>query len=70
MPVTPLPARDQMAARNSGTASSRIAIPKMPYVPPPVNPREMPVWYEQFYREHSRWVEQMNQALVVKTVQT
>ena len=57
-----------MAAKNAGTATSRVTIPKIPYVPPPTNPKEMPAWYERFHREMDRWREQTNQVIVGQTV--
>ena len=39
----------------------RVLIPKMPYVPPPTDPRQTAQWYELFYREHEAWRERVNQ---------
>ena len=56
-----------IAAKNAGDANRRLTLPKLPYTPPPVNPREMPGWYDRFYREHGMWVDQVNQMLVGST---
>jgi len=56
-----------MAALNAGSAIVRVTIPRMPFVPPPSNPRELPGWYDRFYAQHVQWVEQVNQALVGQT---
>ena len=58
-----------MSAKNSGTELSRIILPKVPHIPPPTDPRQMPAWYERFYREMDRWREQVNQSIVGQLTQ-
>ena len=59
----PLPAtnREQMQARSSG--NDRVLIPKIPYVPPPSDPRQIPQWYDRYHRQMEDWREKTNQAL-------
>lgn len=59
----PLPAtnRQQMEARAQG--NDHVLIPKIPYVPAPSDPRQIPQWYERFHRQMDDWREKTNQAL-------
>jgi len=50
-------------ATNSGSAMSALAIPKLPYRPPPINPRDLPKWYESWHRDMEEWREKLNQTL-------
>ena len=50
-----------MQARTAGL--SRVLIPKIPYVPPPSDPRQIPQWFERFHRELESWREKTNQQL-------
>lgn len=59
--------RERMASSNAPGNPTRITIPKPPYTPPPVNPKEMPAWYDRFYRELDKWVGEMNSALNITT---
>ncbi len=53
--------REQMRARAAGV--SNVLIPKIPYVPPPTDPRQMAAWYERFHAANEDWREKVNQAL-------
>ena len=64
MPTTPI---GQIQLRSSGSGGlANLTLPKMPYVPPPVDPRELPRWYEKFHMEHNKWFERVNQALTAQ----
>lgn len=35
-------------------------IPPIPYIPPPINPRQMPQWFAEWHAAMERWREQTN----------
>lgn len=54
-------AEKQAQIAGTSVGLGRVLIPKMPYVPPPTDPRQSAQWYERFYREHEAWRERVNQ---------
>lgn len=55
--------REQLAVKAQGGGLESVIIPKLPHIPPPVDPRLLPAWYERFYREMESWREKTNQAI-------
>ncbi len=50
-----------MRARAAGV--SNVLIPKIPYIPPPSDPRQMAAWYTRYHAAMEDWREKVNQAM-------
>jgi hypothetical protein len=60
--------REQMAALTAAGGMADMVVPKMPYMPPPSNPRDLPQWYDRWYAAMEKWREELATSISQRSV--